>query len=89
MPADRLWPRVLAFLGYDPTPPALTLGERLRAARRRQGLSIKRLARALPCDEGTAAKWEADQAIPVEPHRQALHRLLGQDVLFCAQEPRD
>ncbi|MEZ5972582.1 MAG: helix-turn-helix transcriptional regulator [Hyphomonadaceae bacterium] len=77
MPADRLWPRVVAFLGYDPTPPAQTPGERLRAARRRRGLSIKALARAMLCDEETAAKWETRQASPGGEHSDALDRVLG------------
>lgn len=76
-PTDRLWRRVVAFLGYDPTPRPRTHGECLRAARRRLGLSIKALARVLPCDEATAAKWEADLTSPGREHRESLDRLLG------------
>ena len=76
-PADRLWPRLVAFLGYDPTPLPETPGERLRVARRQLGLSVKALARALPCDEETAAKWETDKALPCPDHQRALDQLLG------------
>ncbi|PZO49312.1 MAG: hypothetical protein DCF16_14795 [Alphaproteobacteria bacterium] len=71
--------RVVAFLGHDPTAPSSSGGERLRAARRRQGLSLKALARALPCDEATVTKWEANCAKPRLPQAQALDGLLGTD----------
>lgn len=76
-PADRLWPRLVGFLGYDPTPPAQSPGECLRAARRQRGLSIKALARKLLCDEGTVASWEADRAAPDRDHQRSLDRVLG------------
>lgn len=77
MPSDRLWPKVLGFLGYDPSPTPRTLGEKLQAARRRAGLSIKGLAARIGCDEETVAKWERDSAAPSGAHARAIRQLLG------------
>ncbi len=78
VPADRLWPRVVGFLGYDPTPAPKTLGERLRAARLRLGLSMKAFSKRLGCDESTIAKWEADASIPGRRYERMLDCLLGE-----------
>lgn len=86
-PADRLWPRVVGFLGYDPTQPPRTPGERLRTVRRRLGLSVKAFAKALPCDEETAAKWESDRLLPGKIHSQALDALLGPDWRSPSERP--
>lgn len=75
-PADRLWPRVVGFLGYDPSPPPTSGGERLKLWRRRQGLSIGALSRAVRCDEATLAKWEKDRALPAPQHGEALDAIL-------------
>lgn len=40
-------PAVIGFLGYDPFAEAESFGERLRAARRRRGLTQRKLAREL------------------------------------------
>jgi DNA-binding XRE family transcriptional regulator len=37
-------PRIVAFIGYDPFPKGSSLGERLRAKRKRQGLTQYQLA---------------------------------------------
>ncbi len=58
-PEVRFWPGVILFLGYDPRPDPETLGERIRAARRRQGISQEELARRLGIDPSTVAAWEA------------------------------
>jgi hypothetical protein len=38
-PAMKPWPGIIEFLGYDPSPVPKTMGERLLAYRRRNGLS--------------------------------------------------
>ena len=63
-PAMKHWPGITAFLGYDPTPEPKTLGQRLMAYRRRNGLSRKRLAVLLQVDETTLWKWETDRKKP-------------------------
>ena len=59
-PADRYYPGILRFLGYDLFGPPTTLGERLSHKRRQLGLSIKAAARLAEVDEGTFATWERD-----------------------------
>lgn len=58
-PEIRFFPAILAFLGYDPSPEPVTLGERIQAARRRQGISQRELARRLGIDPSTVTAWEA------------------------------
>jgi transcriptional regulator with XRE-family HTH domain len=60
-PELRFFPAIIRFLGYDPAPADSTvpLGERLRAARRREGFSQRELARRLGLDPTTVQAWEA------------------------------
>lgn len=58
-PMIRMWPKVIGFLGYDPNGEPRTDGEALIALRRRFGLSRKRLAKFVGCDETTVMKLEA------------------------------
>jgi len=48
---------VVAFLGYDPTPAAQTLVERLQAKRRELGVTFSEVARHLGWDEGTLTRY--------------------------------
>ena len=57
-PEVRYWPGIIRFLGYDPNPPPETFGERIRASRRRQGLSREQLAERLGLDQTTVEAWE-------------------------------
>ena len=74
-PVDRLWPAVIGFLGYDPSPEPTSFGERLRVARRRVGLSAKALAREIGCDPETVGKWERGEQMPKFPHLHVLRKL--------------
>ena len=75
-PAMKHWPGIIKFLGHDPNPEPNTLGERLTAYRRHQGLSRKTLAAVLAVDEGTLWRWEIDQRKPEsERHVDAIRRL--------------
>ncbi len=47
-PTDRFYPAIIAFLGYEPWEELVILGEQLREARRRRGLSAKRARRLAP-----------------------------------------
>src|SRR5689334_6996166 len=49
-PAMRHWPGIIAFLQFDPHSEPESIGEALRAYRRRQGLSRKAFAALIPCD---------------------------------------
>jgi len=55
---------VVPFLGYDPSPPPATLGERLRAKRREPELSLRDLARRLGWDPETIRRYERDASVP-------------------------
>ena len=57
-PMASQYPAILSFLGFEPWPDPQTVGEKLRAARRRRGLSVKRAAQLLKVDEGTFTNWE-------------------------------
>jgi transcriptional regulator with XRE-family HTH domain len=63
-PTMKHWPPIISFLGYDPTPMPVTLGERILAYRRREGLSRKALAVSLNIDEATLWRWETDERKP-------------------------
>ena len=57
-PSIRHWPRVIAFLGFDPLGPGTSNGEQLATARRRLGMTQREFAARLGLDEGTVADLE-------------------------------
>jgi transcriptional regulator with XRE-family HTH domain len=63
-PADRYYPALIQYLGYEPWPESARLGERLKAERRRRGLSIDRAAAVVGVDEGTFGRWERGEWKP-------------------------
>ena len=72
-PSMRHWPGIIAFLGYDPTLKPVTLGERLRAYRRRHGMSRKALAAKMEVNEATLWRWESGERVPsIEKGRRRL-----------------
>ena len=76
-PAMKHWPSIIAFLGFDPSPMPLTLGEKLLSYRRTQGVSRKALAETLGVDEGTLWRWETDER---KPHDEKYITALQLDV---------
>ena len=58
VPEARYFPLVVEFLGYDPLPPPLTLGDRIRRRRLLLGLEQKETARRLSVSELTLSRWE-------------------------------
>ena len=72
IPATRYLPRITTFLGYDPFPAPRTLGKRVVAARRRLGISRKKLALRLNVDEGALKRWEEDR---MTPRRNCLSKI--------------
>lgn len=75
-PTMKHWPGILEFLGDDPNPKPRTLGERLIAYRRANGISRKELAGQLGVDETTLWRWETDQRKPeCETHVDVIRRL--------------
>jgi transcriptional regulator with XRE-family HTH domain len=81
-PEVRYWPGVVSVLGYDPSPEVtcLSLGERIKAARRRDGLSQRQLAERLKLDPTTVQAWESGQ---VRRRYPRLLRLFEEYVKDC------
>jgi transcriptional regulator with XRE-family HTH domain len=64
VPAIRLIPNIVRFLGYVPYPAGKSLPERLAVSRRSLGLSQKRLAKILGADESSLRSWESGRRRP-------------------------
>ena len=73
-PEIRLWPKIVEFLGDDPSPTPRTTAEKLKAIRRQRGWSQRHLAADLGVDGSTVQHWEAGK----EPHRLRSRRLLAE-----------
>lgn len=71
-PGLRLWPGVIRFLGYDPRPEPVTIGERLVWQREGFGLSQKEMASQLRVDPSTLAKWERGERSPAGLFRKRV-----------------
>lgn len=75
-PSLRTWPGVIKFLGYDPRPPAQTIGKKLRLHREGLGLSAKEAARIMGVDPSTLSKWELGTREPQGLYLQRVRRFL-------------
>lgn len=64
VPFVHFWPAIISYLGYEPWPEPLTLGEKLKAERRRRGLSTDGSAIAIGVDPGTFIRWESGEWKP-------------------------
>src|SRR5262249_16941851 len=62
-PEGRFFPAIIRFLGYDPSPAPVSMPDRIRAARRRAGISQRELARRLGLDPATVWAWEAGAVV--------------------------
>lgn len=66
-PHLQLYPRIVAYLGYDPwAEDKLTFGDRLRLARLRLGLSRQHMAEQLGISWSAYERWEDGEI--VRPH---------------------
>jgi transcriptional regulator with XRE-family HTH domain len=68
--ATRSRPKVVAFLGYDPSPEPETLSARIRRVREQEGLSQEELARKLGLNPSSVRAWERNEIR--KPHRRLL-----------------
>jgi hypothetical protein len=73
-PAIRFWPAIIAYLGYDPSPLPVTLGDHIRAERRRRGCNLALLARERGVDPGTLALIEADTYPRIDSRVRASYK---------------
>jgi len=63
-PLPRHYGTIIRFLGYDPEPGDLTIAGRLRAVRRRLGLSQADFAAKVGLNEGSVCRWESGSRRP-------------------------
>ena len=78
-PVAALFRSVVAFLGYDPTPEAQTLADRLEAKQRSLGASLAQVARHLGWDPGSLRRY-LDGTWRISPDRRgALEVFLNTD----------
>jgi DNA-binding XRE family transcriptional regulator len=75
-PTSRFVPAILRFLGYDPFPKGVTFPERLRAGRRRVGLTQAELGRQIGLSAGTVYDLEHGRLAPKTTAGRALARQL-------------
>ena len=75
-PHLRHMPAIIEFLGYDPTPEAVNLSERLVRYRRGRGWTQDRFARKLCVDPTTLARWERGERVPRGDYRAKLEAVL-------------
>ncbi|MFC1491820.1 helix-turn-helix domain-containing protein [Nitrospinota bacterium] len=75
-PIISMFPRIIEFLGYYPFPEPKTLGERILAYRRKNGLSLFRMAKTLGVDESTLSRWEKGEVCPNSMHAYRLNKIV-------------
>jgi len=76
-PSIRLVPRILTFLGYDPSLTPHSFPETLIVFRRTHGLARRRLAKTLGIDESTLARWETRKSRPNRKSMSLIQSNLG------------
>ena len=76
LPYDRMYPTIIAFLGYEPWAEPVSLAEKLVAARRRHGLSAKAAAKLIEVDEATYGRWERGREPSSQRHQHEVARFL-------------
>ena len=64
----------------------MTLGDKIRQARRNCGLSQEQLAERLAVSRSAVAKWETDKGLPDVGNLKILARLLGVSVDYLLDE---
>ncbi|MGA1868534.1 MAG: helix-turn-helix transcriptional regulator [bacterium] len=70
----KWWPKIIDFLGYAPYSPPQSLGDRLAAYRRFQGLTQKEVARKMGVNKTTIRDWENREHIPKEKFFKIIQR---------------
>jgi transcriptional regulator with XRE-family HTH domain len=76
-PADRLYPKLIQFLGCEPWPAPTTFGEHLRAERRRRGLASAPAAGIIGIGPPALRQIEAGEIEPSATQRAKLAGFLA------------
>jgi len=76
-PALWHYPKILAFLGYDPLPTPTTVGLSLRRERVKRGLSLSAAARLVKLDPATLARVEVEWRPPHRAVQARVDRLIS------------
>ena len=76
-PEDSFYPSIIAFLGREPWPEPQTLTERLRAERRRRGMTVRDAARAMGVAHGSVSNWENGATTPGPRGRERVNDFLA------------
>jgi transcriptional regulator with XRE-family HTH domain len=79
-PALRFIPTIVAFLGFEPFPPATSFGERLVRHRMLRGFSRVKFAGLLGVDPCTVRHWETGRRTPAKRHMAAMAAVIGIDI---------
>jgi DNA-binding transcriptional regulator YiaG len=78
VPAGRVIPEIIRFLGHDPFPEPESLAERIVQYRRTNGLTQAGFARVLGINPDTLGGWERGCRRPTKTHMSRLLAVLGQ-----------
>jgi len=76
-PPVTFWPRVIGFLGHDPTPESNTIGEQIAARRRALGIDHRQAAKIVGVDDGTLLRYERDEWKPKGDRLQRIIEFVG------------
>ncbi len=76
-PGIGYMPGIIEFLGYNPLPPAASLGERLVQCRTILGMNQKESARRIGVDPGTLARCERGEREPAGAYNARVQRFLA------------
>lgn len=76
IPQVAAYPAIVRFLGVEPWPEPTTLADKLRAERRRRGITITQAAAVLGVDPNTFWWWEQDRAPHLVAHRERIAAFL-------------
>jgi transcriptional regulator with XRE-family HTH domain len=76
-------PAIIEFLGYNPLPEAVTMGETPVRQRTTLGLTMREAAERPAVDAGTLARWERGEREPAGAFLSNVERLLRLDQPTC------
>ena len=79
VPQIQYYPKLIAFLGYNPFPVGTdTLGGRIKKYRIEQGLSHKKFGEKMGVDASTIGGWEVNEHLPNKAKQKILEQFFNQ-----------